>query len=109
MPGPEVVVMERAPAQPAPRAIPIAASSSSACTTAKVAFPSGPMRNRFRYSIMLSASDDDGVIGYQLSTVHPAKTHPRAEAELPSIMILPMFLFIRSMRYGSAFVRLAVA
>ncbi len=43
-PGPEVAVMERAPAQPAPITMPIAASSSSACTTAKVALPvSGSM------------------------------------------------------------------
>src|SRR5690348_16246993 len=109
MPGPDVVVMARAPAHPAPMTIPIAANSSSAWTTAKVAFPSGPIRNRFRYSIMLSAREDEGVIGYQLNTVHPAKTQPRAEAELPSMMIFPRFLSIRSMRYGSAFVRLAVA
>ena len=36
MPGPEVQVIERAPAHPAPIAMPMAASSSSACTTAKV-------------------------------------------------------------------------
>ena len=44
MPGPEVAVMERAPAQPAPTTMPMAASSSSACTMAKVALPSGPTR-----------------------------------------------------------------
>ncbi len=37
MPGPEVAVMDRAPAQPAPSAMPTEASSSSAWTMAKVA------------------------------------------------------------------------
>ena len=36
IPGPAVAVSARAPAQPAPMAMPTAASSSSACTTAKV-------------------------------------------------------------------------
>ena len=50
IPGPDVAVIERAPAQPAPSAIPIDASSSSACTTAKVAFPvSLSIRYFFRY------------------------------------------------------------
>src|SRR5579872_1726304 len=100
MPGPDVVVIARAPAQPAPRTMPIAASSSSAWTTANVAFPSGVIRNRFRYSITPSASDDDGVIGYQLITVTPPNTQPSADAEFPSIMILPCVLFIRSTRKG---------
>ena len=39
MPGPAVEVIERAPAQPAPRTMPSAASSSSACTIANVALP----------------------------------------------------------------------
>ncbi len=90
--------MERAPAQAAPSTMPIAASSSSACTTANVALPSASMRNRFRYSMVLSASDDDGVIGYQARTVTPANTHPRAPAALPSIMILPRFLSMCSTR-----------
>ncbi len=34
MPGPDVAVIERAPAQPAPSTMPMDASSSSACTTA---------------------------------------------------------------------------
>ena len=48
MPGPEVVVIARAPAQPAPDApCRAAASSSSAWTIAKVGFPvSGSIRNR---------------------------------------------------------------
>src|SRR4051794_6427392 len=96
-PGPEVQVIDRAPAQPAPRAMPMAASSSSACTTAYVAFcVSGSMRNRARYPIKASASDEDGVIGYQVSTVTPANTQPSAEAEFPSMIILPAVAFIRS-------------
>ena len=54
IPGPAVAVMDRAPAQPAPMTMPIAASSSSACTMANVALPSGPMRYSFMYSIMVS-------------------------------------------------------
>src|SRR5580693_1197958 len=96
-PGPAVEVMLRAPAHPAPMTMPIAASSSSACTMAKVALPSGPMRYSFMYSIIVSTSDDDGVIGYQVTTVHPANIHPMAAAELPSTMILPAVLSMRWM------------
>ena len=39
MPGPDVEVIARAPAQLAPRTMPMAAISSSACTTANVALP----------------------------------------------------------------------
>src|SRR6202451_4756278 len=97
MPGPAVAVMERAPAQAAPITLPAAANSSSACTTANVALPSGPMRYSFMYSIIVSTSDDDGVIGYQVTTVHPANMQPKAAAELPSMMILPAVAFMRSM------------
>ena len=76
--------------------MPIAASSSSACTTAKVALPSASTRYSFKYSIKLSISDDEGVIGYQDTTVTPANIAPSAAAELPSIMILLAFLFMRS-------------
>src|ERR1700690_1762720 len=90
MPGPAVEVTERAPAHPAPSTMPMADSSSSACTTAYVAFAvSLSIRKRFKYPIMDSTSDDDGVIGYQMTTVAPAKTQPRAAAALPSMMILP--------------------
>src|SRR5438270_206864 len=97
IPGPAVAVMLRAPAQPAPMTMPIAASSSSACTMAKVALPSGPMRYSFMYSIMVSTSEDEGVIGYHVTTVHPANMQPSAAAELPSMMILPAVAFMRSM------------
>ena len=97
MPGPAVAVILRAPAQPAPMTMPMAASSSSACTMANVALPSGPMRCSFMYSIIVSTSEDEGVMGYQVTTVHPANMQPRAAAELPSMIILPAVLFMRSM------------
>src|ERR1700690_3501731 len=97
MPGPAVAVMERAPAQAAPITMPTAANSSSACTTANIALPSGPMRDSFMYSIIVSNNDDAGVIGYQVTTVHPANMQPMAAAELPSIMILPFVLSMRAM------------
>src|SRR5882757_2533739 len=90
IPGPEVAVIERAPAHPAPKTMPIAASSSSACTTAKVALPSGVTRYLFKYSINCSTTDEDGVIGYQVTTVTPANIAPSAAAALPSIIILPV-------------------
>ena len=43
--------MERAPAHPAPSTMPIAASSSSACTMAKFALPSCSMRYFFMKSM----------------------------------------------------------
>ncbi len=110
MPGPEVAVMARAPAQLAPSTIPMEASSSSACTTAKVALPvSLSTRYRRRYPISDSTSDDDGVIGYQLTTVTPANRQPSAVAALPSITIFPAVAFIRSTRQRSVLVRLPAA
>src|ERR1700694_4710519 len=97
MPGPAVAVIERAPAHAAPMTMPTAASSSSACTMANVALPSDPTRCSFMYSIMVSTSDDDGVLGYQVTTGHPANMHPRAAAELPWTMILPFVLSMRAM------------
>ena len=55
------------------------------------------MRYSFMYSIIVSTSEDDGVIGYQVTTVHPANMQPRAAAELPSMMIFPAVLLMRSM------------
>src|SRR3954454_11272826 len=75
-PGPEVEVIDRAPAQPAPRTMPTAASSSSACTTANVALPSAPMRYCLRYSMSDSQREDDGVIGYHVTTVTPPNIAP---------------------------------
>ncbi len=71
-PGPLVQVNERAPFQPAPITIPIEAISSSACTIAKRAFfVTGSMRNFWQCAVNASATDVDGVIGYQAHTVAP--------------------------------------
>ena len=48
MPGPDVAVIDRAPSQPAPSAIPSALSSSSACTIANVALPVSLSMRYFR-------------------------------------------------------------
>src|SRR5579863_9950537 len=72
MPGPEVVVNARAPFQPAPTHMPIEAISSSAWTIAKLFLPvSTSTRYLMQYFWNASASDDDGVIGYQAQTVAP--------------------------------------
>src|SRR5208337_1844198 len=104
MPGPAVAVMERAPAHPAPRTMPIAASSSSAWTMANVALPSAPTRYSFMYSMRVSTSDEEGVIGYHVTTVTPANMQPKAAAALPSMMIMPAVLSIRVTVNGSALV-----
>ncbi len=110
MPGPAVAVIARAPAQLAPITMPIEAISSSACTMANVAFPvSLSTRYFFMYPINDSHSDDDGVIGYQATTVTPAIMQPIAAAALPSMMILPAVSFIGSMKNGSCFVKFASA
>src|SRR5215471_15578527 len=100
MPGPDVDVIARAPAQLAPTTMPSAAISSSACTIANVAFPvSLSIRYLRMYEMSDSQSDEDGVIGYHATTVTPAIMQPIAAAALPSIRILPAVSFIRSMRY----------
>src|SRR5580693_7220224 len=72
MPGPEVEVKARAPFQPAPITMPIEASSSSAWTMANLFFFESPStRSRPQYRAKASASEDDGVIGYQAQTVAP--------------------------------------
>src|SRR5215207_7851549 len=97
MPGPDVDVIERAPAQLAPTTMPIAAISSSAWTIANVALPVAlSIRYFFMYPIRVSGSEDEGVMGYQATTVTPAIMQPRAAAALPSIRICPAVLFIRS-------------
>ena len=82
--------------------MPMAAISSSACTIANVALPVSLSMRYFRmYSMSDSQSDDDGVIGYQPTTVTPAMRQPMAAAALPSMMILPVVSFIRSTRSRS--------
>src|SRR5258708_32748546 len=90
MPGPEVEVIARAPAHPAPIAMPTAASSSSACTT-EISFSPvlGSTRNRSAYAIRFSHRDEEGVIGYQAATVTPPINAPSAAAWLPSTSTLP--------------------
>src|SRR5262245_6611685 len=110
MPGPAVAVIDRAPAQLAPMTMPSEAISSSACTIANVALPvSLSMRYFFMYPINDSQSDDEGVIGYQATTVTPAIMQPMAAAALPSIRILPAVSFIASNENGSCLGRFASA
>src|SRR6201991_5343163 len=87
-PGPEVAVKARAPFQPAPVTMPMDAISSSACTIAWRLVPSGAVRNLVQYFWNASATEDDGVIGYQAQTVAPPYTQPSAAALLPSTKIL---------------------
>src|SRR5438093_13154186 len=65
-PGPDVQVNARAPFHPAPMTTPIDAISSSAWTIAYLFWPLGlSTRNLLQYFWNASATDDDGVIGYQ--------------------------------------------
>ena len=57
----------------------------------------------------VSHSDDDGVIGYQVTTVTPAIMQPMAAAALPSTRMRPRFASIGSMKYGSRFSRCSSA
>src|SRR5512140_755742 len=100
MPGPEVAVKARAPAQPAPMTIPIEASSSSAWTMPAASFPEASLRWTSQNSMKLSQRLDDGVIGYQAQNIAPPKRQPRADAELPSTMIFPAVASIRSTLWG---------
>ena len=71
-PGPLVVVNARAPFQDAPMTIPMAASSSSACTIAYRFLPlSGSMRSLCAYFSNAPTIEVEGVMGYQAATVAP--------------------------------------
>src|SRR2546430_16883564 len=109
MPGPDVDVNERAPAQPAPIAMPTAASSSSAWTTETSFSPVfGSTRKRSEYAMKYSHSDEDGVIGYHATTVAPPISAPSAAAWLPSTRTLPSTLpVIASRRYASCLEKLS--
>src|SRR5947199_5435377 len=110
MPGPAVAVIARAPAQLAPITMPSEAISSSACTIANVALPvSFSIRYFFMYPISDSQSDDEGVIGYQATTVTPAIMQPIAAAVLPSIRLFPAVSFIGSIANGSFLVKFVSA
>src|SRR5262245_12642950 len=100
MPGPDVEVIARAPAQLAPTTMPREAISSSAWTIANVALPVVLSMRYFRmYEMRASGSEDEGVIGYHATTVTPANMHPMAAAELPSTRIWPSVLFMRCTTY----------
>jgi hypothetical protein len=52
--------------------MPMEASSSSACTIATLFFlVTGSTRSRLQWLVKASASEDDGVIGYQAHTLAP--------------------------------------
>ena len=105
MPGPEVGVNARAPAQPAPITMPMAASSSSAWRIAKRFFlVSGSWRYFWQKPRKASISDVDGVIGYQAPTVAPAYRQPSAAAVLPSMRIASFVLSSGSRWIGSGHV-----
>src|SRR5215212_8961978 len=88
MPGPDVDVNARAPFQPAPVTMPIEASSSSAWMIANLFLPVSLSTRSFeQYFWKASASEEDGVIGYQAHTVAPPYTQPSAAAALPSMKI----------------------
>src|SRR6478735_8683684 len=71
-PGPEGAVQARAPFHEAPITMPIEASSSSPWTMAYLALPvSGSCRRFLQWAPKASASEEDGVIGYQAQTVAP--------------------------------------
>src|SRR5205085_10261937 len=94
MPGPEVAVNARAPFQPAPVTMPMEAISSSAWMIANLFLPvSLSTRSLEQYLWKASASEDDGVIGYQAHTVARPYTQPSAAAALPSMKILSATLF----------------
>ncbi len=72
MPGPDVAVKARAPFQPAPITMPMEASSSSAWMMAYLAcLLCGSTRSLAQWRVKASASEEDGVIGYQAQTVAP--------------------------------------
>src|SRR5687768_9770468 len=88
MPGPLVAVNARAPFQPAPVTMPMEAISSSAWMMANLFFlVTGSTLSLEQYFWNASASEDEGVIGYQAQTVAPPYKQPRAAAALPSMKI----------------------
>ena len=93
--------MPLAPAQPEPRTMPAAASSSSAWITAQVDSPSSLVLICGIHSIMPSASDDEGVIGYHANSWAPPNNAPRAIASLPSKKNCGVSIALSSTMYGS--------
>src|SRR4030095_1315843 len=71
-PGPEALVQAGAPSQPARITMPMEASSSSAWTMAYLALPvSLSWRSFLQCAWKASASEEEGVMGYQAHTVAP--------------------------------------
>ncbi len=105
MPGPLVEVIARAPAQPAPTIVPMAAISSSACMTATVSLPVSGSRRSFLCSSSASTRLVEGVIGYHETTVTPPNSEPSAPASLPVMRICPAVLSSGAKRNGSRLVR----
>ena len=85
IPGPLVHVIPLPPAHPAPKTMPAAANSSSACITAQVVPPSFAVRNSGSHFMIPSATDEEGVMGYHESIFIPPYMDPRAVASFPSI------------------------
>ena len=56
-----------------------------------------------------STTEEEGVMGYQLTTVTPANMAPMAAAALPSMMIFPAVSFMGAMVWGSCLGRLLAA
>ena len=104
-----MAVKARAPFQAAPITMPIAASSSSAWTTALRRLPSASTWNLRACFSKASASEVEGVIGYQAATVAPAKTQPSPAASLPEIMILPLVSFAARTLSGNGSVKVLKA
>ena len=110
MPGPDVDVIARAPAQPAPTTMPIAAISSSACTIANVALPvvlvhavlphvaDERFGQRRRRRDRIPRDDRD-------AGQHAADRRGGVALDQD----LPAVLFIRSTRYGIRLVRCSAA
>ena len=57
----------------------------------------------------VSTSEDEGVMGYQVTTVTPPNIAPRAAAAFPSMMIFPRLASIRRISNGSCFCSDALA
>src|ERR1035437_176376 len=110
IPGPDVDVNARAPAQFAPITMPADASSSSAWMMQNFfSFVTGSTRYRSQSFVNASINEVAGVIGYQAPTVAPAYSAPSAEAVLPSIRTYSAFAFIRSRWMGSGHAKFALA
>ena len=83
-PPPDVAVIERTPAKPAPTAMFIADNSSSTCLTTTPYF--GPCK------AIQCRIDDAGVIGYCARNFTPAARAPRQRASFPVIRYFASFV-----------------